>query len=76
MQIHSQFTAAPEQQAPQFVKGLGLFSATTIVMGSMVGSGIFVVSAEMARGVDSQGLLIGAWLVAAAMTIFGALCYG
>ncbi len=61
---------------PEFVKGLGLFSATAIVMGSMVGSGIFVVSAEMARGVGSPALLIGAWLVAAAMTIIGALSYG
>ncbi len=60
----------------QFVKGLGLFSATAIVMGSMIGSGIFIVSAEMSRGVGSPALLIAAWLVTAAMTIIGALSYG
>jgi APA family basic amino acid/polyamine antiporter len=62
--------------APQFVQGLGLFSATAIVMGSMIGSGIFIVSAEMSRGLGSPALLIAAWLVTAVMTIIGALSYG
>jgi APA family basic amino acid/polyamine antiporter len=62
--------------APQFVQGLGLFSATAIVMGSMIGSGIFIVSAEMSRGLGSPALLIAAWLVTALMTIIGALSYG
>ena len=55
---------------------MGLFSATAIVMGSMIGSGIFIVSAEMSRVVGSPALLIAAWLVTAAMTITGALSYG
>ena len=55
---------------------MGLFSATAIVMGSMIGSGIFIVSAEMSRAVGSPALLIAAWLVTAAMTITGALSYG
>jgi APA family basic amino acid/polyamine antiporter len=55
---------------------LGLFSATAIVMGSMIGSGIFIVSADMSRVVGSPALLIAAWLVTAAMTITGALSYG
>ena len=68
---------APQQgSAPQFVRGMGLFSATAIVMGSMIGSGIFIVSAEMSRSVGSPALLIAAWLVTAAMTIIGALSYG
>src|SRR6266852_5321301 len=62
--------------APQFVRGMGLFSATAIVMGSMIGSGIFIVSAEMSRGLGSPALLIAAWLVTALMTIIGALSYG
>ena len=62
--------------APQFVQGMGLFSATAIVMGSMIGSGIFIVSADMSRTVGSPALLIAAWLVTAAMTIIGALSYG
>jgi basic amino acid/polyamine antiporter, APA family len=62
--------------APQFVEGMGLFSATAIVMGSMIGSGIFIVSADMSRGLGSPALLIAAWLVTALMTIIGALSYG
>ncbi len=62
--------------SPQFVQGMGLFSATAIVMGSMIGSGIFIVSAEMSRGLGSPALLIAAWLVTAVMTIIGALSYG
>ncbi len=59
-----------------FVKGLGLTSATTLVMGSMIGSGIFIVSADIARMTDSPALLIAAWLVTGFMTITGALAYG
>jgi len=55
---------------------MGLFSATAIVMGSMIGSGIFIVSADMSRGLGSPALLIAAWLVTAVMTIIGALGYG
>jgi APA family basic amino acid/polyamine antiporter len=55
---------------------MGLFSATAIVMGSMIGSGIFIVSAEMGRTVGSPALLIAAWLVTALMTLIGALSYG
>src|SRR6202158_6153385 len=62
--------------APQCLQGRGLFSATAIVMGSMIGSGIFIVSAEMSRGLGSPALLIAAWLVTALMTIIGALSYG
>ncbi len=60
----------------QFVKGLGLISATTLVIGSMIGSGIYIVSADISRLVGSPALLIGAWLVTGFMTIVGALCYG
>ena len=60
----------------EWVKGLGLTSATTLVMGSMIGSGIFIVSAEIARLVDSPVLLIAAWVVTGFMTITGALAYG
>jgi len=58
------------------VRGLGLFSSTAIVIGSMVGSGIFIVAADIARLVDSPALLIAAWLVTAVMTIIAALSYG
>ena len=60
----------------EFVKALGLLSSTTIVMGSMIGSGIFIVSADIARLTNSPGLLIAAWLVTGFLTIVGALSYG
>src|SRR5690242_5152653 len=63
-------------QDQELVKGLGLVSATTLVMGSMIGSGIFIVSAEIARQVNSPALLVAAWLIAAFMTVVAALSYG
>jgi len=63
-------------QDKELVKGLGLTSATMLVMGSMIGSGIFIVSAEIARETQSPALLIGAWLITGFLTIVGALCYG
>ncbi len=63
-------------QDKELVKALGLTSATMLVMGSMIGSGIFIVSAEISREVDSPALLIGAWAVAGFMTIVAALSYG
>jgi APA family basic amino acid/polyamine antiporter len=58
------------------VATLGWFSATAIVVGSMIGSGIFLVPAEISRDVGSPALLIAAWLVTAVMTTIGALSYG
>jgi basic amino acid/polyamine antiporter, APA family len=69
-------TTAVASKDQELIKGLGLTSATTLVMGSMIGSGIFIVSADIARLVDSPALLIGAWLVTGFMTITGALAYG
>ena len=63
-------------QDKELVKGLGLTSATMLVMGSMIGSGIFIVSSEISREVSSPALLITAWLVTGFMTIVGALSYG
>ncbi len=63
-------------QDRELVKGLGLTSATMLVMGSMIGSGIFIVSAEISREVASPALLIGAWVITGFLTIVGALTYG
>ncbi|HZR64049.1 MAG TPA: amino acid permease [Terriglobales bacterium] len=60
----------------EFIKGLGLTSSTMLVMGSMIGSGIFLVSAEISREVGSPALLIAAWLVTGFLTITAALSYG
>lgn len=59
-----------------FLKTLGLWDATAIVAGSMIGSGIFLVSSDIARQVDSAYLLLVVWFVAGLMTVSGALCYG
>jgi APA family basic amino acid/polyamine antiporter len=58
------------------VKGLGLVDSTTLVMGSMVGSGIFIVSADIARQVNSPGLMILTWAMTALLTVIAALSYG
>ena len=58
------------------VKGLGLLDSTTLVIGSMIGSGIFIVSADIARQVNSPGLLIMTWAATAVLTIIAALSYG
>src|SRR5579863_3967413 len=61
---------------PELVKGLHLYDATTIVMGSMIGSGIFIVSAEIGREVGSPGLLLLAWIISGLMTVIAAVTYG
>jgi basic amino acid/polyamine antiporter, APA family len=58
------------------IKSLGLLDASMIVAGSMIGSGIFIVSAGIARQVDSPALLLVVWLVSGLMTTMAALCYG
>src|SRR5271168_1778790 len=68
--------AAEIEKKSGFVKGLGLTGATTLVMGSMIGSGIFIVSADVSRQVKSPGLLMVCWGVAAALTLIAALSYG
>lgn len=60
----------------EFERGLGAFDATMVVVGSMIGSGIFLVSAEMSRVLGSPGWLIVSWLVTAALTLAAALSYG
>ena len=55
---------------------LGLFDSTMIVAGSMIGSGIFIVSAEMARQVGSAGWLLASWVITGLLTIAAALSYG
>lgn len=59
-----------------FVRGLGLLDSTMIVAGSMIGSGIFIVSADIARQVGSSGWLLAVWIVTGLLTIAAALSYG
>jgi APA family basic amino acid/polyamine antiporter len=62
--------------ATGFKPSLGLFDATMIVAGSMIGSGIFIVSADITRNVGSAGWLIAVWLITGFMTLTAALSYG
>jgi basic amino acid/polyamine antiporter, APA family len=59
-----------------FVRELGLFDSTMIVIGAMIGSGIFAVSADTARNVGSPGWLLVAWIYTAVVTVAAALSYG
>ncbi len=61
--------------APTFQQRLGLFDATMLVAGTMIGSGIFIVSADIARDVGSTGWLLAIWVLTGVMTIMGALSY-
>lgn len=63
-------------QEQKFVRGLGLIDSTTIVAGSMIGSGIFIVSADIARQAGSPGWLLVVWVVTGLLTLMAALSYG
>ena len=65
-----------KEQQTSFKQSLGLLDATMIVAGSMIGSGIFIVSADITRNVGSPGWLIFVWLITGFMTITAALSYG
>jgi APA family basic amino acid/polyamine antiporter len=64
------------EQTTAFKPSLGLLDATMIVAGSMIGSGIFIVSADITRNVGSSGWLIVVWLLTGFMTITAAVSYG
>src|SRR5882672_3314475 len=65
---------AAQNPSPKLVRGLGLVDASMIVVGSMIGSGIFITSAESARLIGAPGWLLMAWALAGLLTITGALC--
>ena len=72
-------SATQTQSAPaevKFVQGLGLLDSTMLVAGSMIGSGVFIVSADIGRQVGSTGWLLLVWLVTGALTVSAALSYG
>src|SRR5512134_1919213 len=69
-------TSSAVQLDTEFKRGLGLYASTMVVVGSMIGSGIFLVSAEMGRQTGSPGLLLTAWIVTGVLTLAAALSYG
>src|SRR3954463_7476742 len=66
----------PEPTNNKFVQGLGLLDSTMLVAGSMIGSGIFLVSSIIARQVGAPGWLLVVWLVTGVLTLMAALSYG
>ncbi|HSE66848.1 MAG TPA: amino acid permease, partial [Gemmatimonadales bacterium] len=71
-------TEAPSRAAPkQFIEGIGPLAAVSLVVGTMIGSGIFIVSADIGRQVDAwgPGALMIVWIVTGLMTVTGALAY-
>jgi basic amino acid/polyamine antiporter, APA family len=69
-------TDATPQSGTGFIKAMSLTDATMLVAGSMIGSGIFIVSASMARGLPSPMWMMLAWVLSGVMTLLGALAYG
>src|SRR2546422_10983912 len=68
--------AATQQPQIDFVKAISRLDATALVVGSMIGSGIFIVSAEILREVQAPGLLLVVWAASGIVTLMGALTYG
>jgi APA family basic amino acid/polyamine antiporter len=62
--------------SPSLERSLGAFSATTLIVGSMIGSGIFIAPSIMAGYIANPGLYLALWLVGGALTLTGALAYG
>src|ERR1044072_9940547 len=65
-----------EDKNTGFIRGLGLLDSTMIVAGSMIGSGIFIVSGDISNKVGAPGWLLVVWIVTGLLTLMGALCYG
>src|SRR5258708_7268020 len=64
------------ENVPSLRRGLGLFSAITLVSGVVIGSGIFILPADIARQMGRPDLLIAIWVFVGIITILGAICYG
>jgi APA family basic amino acid/polyamine antiporter len=62
-------------EASDLVRGLGLWPATAIVIGDIVGTGVFLVASDMARAVGSAALVLAAWILGGIIVLFGAFCY-
>lgn len=69
-------TTGATEKAQRFERGLGLFDSTMVVIGIMIGSGIFIVPAEMGRLIASPGWLLMAWVFTGVLTVTAALAYG
>ncbi|HYL61137.1 MAG TPA: amino acid permease [Candidatus Methylomirabilis sp.] len=67
--------ASNHRQHPDLIRGLGLWAATAVVIGDTIGSGIFLVTSDMARAVGSAALVFAAWIIGGLIVLCGAFCY-
>ena len=67
--------SADKSERSDLVRGLGLWSAIAIVIGDTIGTGIFLVSSDMARAVGSATLVLAAWILGGLIVFLGAVCY-
>src|ERR1700719_389373 len=67
--------AQKRQDSSELVRGLGVWSATAIVIGDTIGTGVFLVTSDMARAVGSISLVFAAWIIGGLIVLFGAFCY-
>ena len=67
--------STPRPKTSELIRGLGLWSATAIVIGDTIGTGVFLVSSDMARAVGSAKLVLAAWVIGGVIVFFGACCY-
>src|SRR5215472_15109337 len=69
-------TSRPEHSdQSHLVRGLGVWSAIAVVVGDTIGTGVFLVSSDMARAVGSVWLVLAAWVLGLAIVLLGAFCY-
>ncbi len=66
---------ADRSERPDLVRGLGLWAAIAVVIGDTIGTGVFLVTSDMARAVGSAALVFAAWIVGGLIVLFGAFCY-
>jgi APA family basic amino acid/polyamine antiporter len=71
----SDSAAQKRQDSSELVRGLGVWSATAIVIGDTIGTGVFLVTSDMARAVGSVALVFVAWILGGIIVLFGAFCY-
>jgi basic amino acid/polyamine antiporter, APA family len=67
--------SADHSERSDLVRGLGLWSATAIVIGDTIGTGVFLVASDMARAVGSAKLVLAAWILGLFIVLLGAFCY-
>src|SRR5947199_3826310 len=74
--MHSSSSTSVAEHSSGFIRELGVFDSVMIVIGTMIGSGIFIVSADMSRVLGGAGWLLVAWAVTGVLTVAAAISYG